>query len=375
MSAALPQTLKRIVVKLGSQVLTDENHNLRREVFEQLADDVKWLKEQGKQVVIVTSGAVAAGRGRLGFSERTATIPEKQALAAVGQLDLMWTYREVFGERGMVVGQVLLTGEDLRNRSRHENASNTLTELFSRGVVPVINENDTVVVKEIKFGDNDNLSSLVANLVEADCLVILSDVEGLYDKDPKEFPDAKLVPCVEAIDGEILGLAGKSKSKVGTGGMSTKLSAAMRAQHAGAYAVIASGKIRGVLRKIFSGENIGTLFIPGQSCLNRKKHWIAYTVETKGAIVIDTGAASAITVKKKSLLPKGIVAVSGEFSRNDGVSIANENGEVVAKGLTRYSSSEIRKIAGLSTTESVERLGDKYYSDEVVHRDDLVVLG
>jgi glutamate 5-kinase len=365
--------VKRAVVKLGSQVLVGADFQPDRAVFESLADDVAELHRRGLEVAIVTSGAVATGIGKLGLAKKPNSIPEKQAVAAVGQLNLMWFYREVFEASGLTVGQVLLTRDDLEDRRRYQNAKGTLNALFRMGIVPVINENDTVVVDEIKFGDNDNLSAMVANLVEADCLVILSDIEGLYDKDPKAHGDARLLDWVDAVDETVEAFVGASTSRTGTGGMGTKLLAAKRATHGGVAAVIASGKVPHCLRRLLAGETLGTFFPPMEDRLTRRKHWIAYTVKPLGTLMLDGGAVTAIVSHGKSLLPSGIRAVEGEFDRGDAVSLSGPDGEQIARGLTNYSAEEVRKIAGLATRKIVDRLGYRY-GDEVVHRDDLVVL-
>ena len=367
------RAVRRAVVKVGSQVLTTRAGELDRGVFDWLADDVAHLRSQGVEIAIVSSGAVAAGMGRLGYAARPASIPDTQALAAVGQIDLVWLYKEVFGARGLSVGQVLLTRDDLENRRRYQNAKSALLTLFRMGAVPVINENDTVVVEEIKFGDNDNLSAMVTNLIEGDCLVILSDIEGLYDRDPKVHDGARLLSRVDAVDETVDSFVGASKSSVGTGGMATKLLAVRRAAHGGAASVIASGKHPNCLRKIFSGELVGTYFPPMEDRLTRRKHWIAYTVQPLGQLTLDDGAVGAIASKGKSLLPSGITAVQGDFDRGDAVRLVSSSGAEVARGLTNYSAAEVSEIAGLATREIADRLGYKY-ADEVVHRDDLVVL-
>ncbi|MHB8763971.1 MAG: glutamate 5-kinase [Deferrisomatales bacterium] len=364
--------VRRVVVKAGSQVLTTAGGELDRQVFEDLADDVAALRGRGLEVAVVTSGAVASGLGRLGKS-KPSTIPEVQAVAAVGQINLVWNYKEVFGSRGLTVGQVLLTRDDLDNRRRYQNAKNTLNSLFRMGVVPVINENDTVVVEEIKFGDNDNLSAMVTNLAEADCLVILSDVAGLYDRDPKAHPEARLLCRVDAVDETVESFVGDSKSSVGTGGMGTKLLAAKKAIHGGAAAVIASGKERHVLARLLAGEALGTYFPALTDRLSRRKHWIAFTVKSAGRLMLDQGAVDAIASGGKSLLPSGVRGVEGDFDRGEAVSLVAPSGQEVARGFTQYSADETRRIAGLATWEIADRLGYKFY-DEVVHRDDLVVL-
>ncbi len=364
---------RRVLVKIGSQVVTAPGGGLDRAVFQWLAEDVVCLRERGVEVALVSSGAVASGLARLGLDGRPPTIPEVQAVAAVGQISLMKTYEEVFGGMGLVVGQVLLTRDDLESRRRYMNAKDALTTLFHMGVVPVINENDTVMVEEIKFGDNDSLSAMVANLVEADCLVILTDTEGLYDRDPKVHPDARLVSRVDEVDEVIESFVGASKTRVGTGGMATKLQAAKRATHGGSAVVVASGKTAHALGRILDDEDVGTYFSPGADRLKRRKHWIAYTVKPAGRLVLDKGAVKAIVAKGKSLLPSGVRSVDGDFDRGDAVSLVGPDGVEVARGLTNYSAGEARRIAGLATWDIAATLGYCFH-DEVVHRDDLVVM-
>ncbi len=363
---------KKVVVKLGSRVVTGEGYAINLELFNWLADDLLYLKERGVDVMIVSSGSVACGMGRMGQTTPPVSIPEKQALASVGQLNLMWGYKEVFGAKGLIVGQLLLTRDDLRNRRRYLNAKNTINQLFAREVVPIVNENDTVVVDEIKFGDNDNLSAMVCNLIEADCLIILSDVEGLFDKDPKVHADAKLVEVIEKVDEVVQSFVGDSKTAVGTGGMGTKLLAAQRAVTAGVDAVIASGAKPNILRRLLNGEGGGSFFPALDDRMKRRKHWIAFTVKSSGDVILDDGAVRALTKKGTSLLPRGIVGIEGKFERGDAVRILDSVGNRIGKGLTNYSSDEVTAIAGLASWEIVDRLGYKY-CDEVVHRDDMVV--
>ncbi len=364
---------RRVVVKLGSLVLTTPSGRLDQEVFEHLAEDVAELRRRGVEVVIVSSGAVAAGMGRLGLDRRPATIPAIQAVAAVGQINLVWLYKETFGRRGLTVGQVLLTRDDVENRRRYQNAKIAFLAMFRMGIVPVVNENDTVVVEEIKFGDNDNLSALVANLVEADALVILTDTGGLYDRDPKRHPGARLIETVDAVDETVERFVGRSTSPMGTGGMATKLLAAKRATHGGAAVVIAPGKEPHALTRVLRGEPLGTFFRPVADRLTRRKHWIAYTAKPMGAVHIDAGAARAVREGGKSLLPKGVVRVEGDFDRGDAVRVIGPDGAEVARGLVAYNAEETRKIAGLASWRIADTLGYKY-GDEVIHRDDLVVL-
>jgi glutamate 5-kinase len=364
--------VRRLVVKLGSHVVTRAGYSLDEELFHWLAEDVAELKARGVDVAIVSSGAVASGLWGLGLTEPPATIPEKQAVAAVGQINLVWRYKEVFEARGLKVGQVLLTHEDLKDRNRFMNAKNTFNALFEKGVVPIINENDTVVVKEIKLGDNDNLSALVANLINADCLVILSDVAGLFSGDPKVNPEARLLTRVDRVE-EALGFVGESKTKVGTGGMASKLTAAKKAVHGGIACIIACGKVPHMLRRLMAGEVQGTYFPPMQDRLKSRKHWIAYTLKPSGILFVDDGAARAVLEQGKSLLPKGIASVDGDFKSGKAVSIRTTENVEIARGLTNYSAEEVRAIAGLASWEIVDKLGYKFY-DEVVHRDDLVVV-
>jgi glutamate 5-kinase len=364
---------KRVVIKLGSHVVTGSGYLLDRKLFKGLALDVRLLRERGVEVVIVTSGAVAAGMGRLKLSEPPSTIPEKQAIAAVGQIKLMRAYKEHMRHEGLGVGQILLTRDDFESRRRYQNAKNTINALLSMGLIPIINENDSVVVEEIKLGDNDNLSALVTNLIEADALLILSDVEGLFDKDPKANADAKLISRVDEVDEVTIGCASDSKTCIGTGGMTTKLLAAKQAVHGGAAAVIGSGKEANVVSRVFSDEEVGTYFPAMEDKLTRRKHWIAYTVNATGTLALDPGAVVALKEKGKSLLPKGVTAVTGTFDRGDAVELRGSDGQLIAKGLTNYSATEAAAIAGLATWEIVDKLGYKFF-DEVIHRDDLVLL-
>ncbi len=375
MTADAPRRVqaRRVVVKLGSQVLTRaDGGGLDRSVFEGLARDVAELRRRAVDVVVVSSGAVAAGLARLGLAERPAAIPEVQALAAVGQINLVWLYKQVFGDQGLVVGQILLTRDDLENRRRYQNARDAVTALLRMGVVPVINENDSVVVEEIKFGDNDHLSAMVTNLVEADLLVLLTDTEGLYDRDPKKDPGARLLERVDAAD-DAASFVGDSVSRLGRGGMGSKVQAAKHATVGGAAAVIASGKLPRVLARIVDGESVGTYFPPRADRLRRRKHWIAYTAQPQGRVFLDEGAVRAIVSGGKSLLPKGILQVEGAFERGEAVSLVGPDGVEIARGLARYNAAELSRVAGLASWEIVARLGYKF-GDEAVHRDDLVVL-
>jgi len=363
--------VRRVVLKVGSRVLTGKGRTLSQPVFDRLAREISAAKKRGYEMVLVSSGAIAAGMGRLGLLEKPKTMPEKQASAAIGQSALMWSYEKAFSFYDQKVAQILLTRDDLSNRNRYLNARNTLLTLLDFGVIPIINENDTVVVQEIKFGDNDNLSALVTNLVNADLLVILSDIDGLYDKDPRVHKGARLIRFVGQVTEEMEQTATGTLSPFSIGGMVTKLQAARKAALFGVPTVLASGMMEGLLEKILRGEEVGTLFTSQVNKLTSRKHWIAFTLEPQGRIIVDEGAKKAILQKGKSLLPSGVLSAEGKFSQGDPVALSDGNGQEFAKGLTNYDSSEINKIKGLKTSEVESRLGYKY-SDEIVHRDDLV---
>jgi glutamate 5-kinase len=362
---------RRVVLKVGSRVLTGKGRTLSQPVFDRLAREISAAKKKGYEVVLVSSGAIAAGMGRLGLQEKPKTMPQKQASAAIGQSALMWSYERAFSFYGEKVAQILLTRDDLSNRHRYLNARNTLLTLLEFGVIPIINENDTVVVQEIKFGDNDNLSALVTNLVNADLLVILSDIDGLYDRDPRVHKNAKLIPFVDQVTEEMEQKATGTLNPFSIGGMVTKLQAARKAALFGVPTILANGMAEGLLEKIFRGEEVGTLFTFQGNKLTSRKHWIAFTLEPQGRILVDEGAKKAILQKGKSLLPSGVLSAEGKFSLGDPVVLSDASGQDFARGLTNYDSSEINKIKGLKTSEVESRLGYKY-SDEIIHRDDLV---
>lgn len=365
--------MKRLVVKIGSNILADEKEGLNTKRISAIASEIDQLKGEGYDVVIVSSGAVAAGMKKLGMKQKPKDIKLKQAAAAVGQSSLMWAYEKSFAESGAKVAQVLLTQEDFSDRKRYINSKNTLLTLLSYDVVPIVNENDTVATDEIRFGDNDNLAALVAILVEADRLIILSDVEGLYTEDPRFNPKAELVSCVEEISGSIEKLAGGTGSAVGTGGMYSKVLAAKKAvAHCIAVNII-SGKKKGLITAILNDKLHGTLFKPGPCRLSHRKGWIAYSSRTKGILVLDEGAVKALTSMGKSLLPSGITGVEGDFEVGDAVNCTDGKGRRIAKGIVNYSASDIRRIMGRKTSEIEDLLGYKY-SDEAIHRDNLVVL-
>jgi len=365
---------RRIVIKVGSAVLTSSEQGLDQDRIERLASDISSIMGQGREVVLVSSGAIAAGLAKLGL-RKTKSMPLslKQAAAAIGQSGLMWMYEKTFGTHGKKVAQVLLTREDLSNRTRFLNARNTLQTLLDYGVIPIINENDTVSVDEIKFGDNDNLSSMVVHLTDADLLIVLSDIDGLYTADPKIDASAKLIPVVEKITAEMERSAGDAHTSLGTGGMRSKLMTAKKVGAFGAPMVILNGKKNGVLQALFEGAAVGTLFLPKPEKQDSRKHWIAYTVCSNGRVTVDDGALEALMNKGKSLLPGGIARVEGSFKVGDCVTCVDRSGNAFARGLVKYSSADLDRIKGLKTSQIESVLGHKDY-DEVIHRDDLVIL-
>ena len=364
----------RIVIKVGSAVLAPSVNGLDEARIGRLAAEVSELLDQGREVVLVSSGAIAAGLTKLGLVKKKGMpLSLKQAAAAIGQSGLMWMYEKTFGAHGRKVAQVLLTREDLSNRTRFLNARNTLHTLLDYGVVPIINENDTVSVDEIKFGDNDNLSGMVVHLVDADLLVILSDIDGLYTADPKLDSSAELVSVVEKITAEVDRAAGDTQTPVGTGGMRSKI---MTARKVGAYGtpmVIINGGKPGLLQELFAGREVGTLFLPRPEKQDSRKHWIAYTVSAAGKVVVDDGGREALVNKGKSLLPGGVLKVEGAFKVGECVTCVDRAGQAFARGLVKYSSEDLDRIKGLKTAQIASVLGHKDY-DEVIHRDDLVIL-
>ncbi len=364
---------RRVVVKIGSNVLTGD-HGLNLKAIGSLSRQISLLMDKGTEVILVSSGAMASGLRKIGLQKRPDEIPKRQAVAAVGQAGLIMEYEKTFEKFDKKVAQILLTSEDLSNRKRYLNARNTIYTLLSWKIVPIINENDTVAVEEIKFGDNDNLAAMIAILMDADVLVTLTDIEGLYTKDPRNNPDAELIPVVNTIKKSIEKMAGSIPGSLGTGGMLTKIKAAKKVTSAGIPMVIARGEKPGILTRLFEGEEHGTFFIPGKERLSRKKCWIAFSLKPQGTVVIDDGAASAIVEKGKSLLPGGITDVTGEFGEGSPVEFSNAKNEVLGVGLVNYSASDIKKIMGLKTNRIKEKLGHKPY-DEVIHRDNLALTG
>jgi glutamate 5-kinase len=371
--ASLIKRVKRVVVKVGSSVLTNEYGEISETMFDEIAREVSGIKSRGVDVVLVSSGAIAAGMKKLKLKEKPQEISMKQAIAACGQSTLMWYYEMAFSLFGEKVAQILLTHDGFSSRKRFLNARKTLLTLLKMNVIPIVNENDSVAVEEIMLGDNDNLAALVTTLVEADLLILLTDIDGLYSKDPRLYADATLISTIEEIDECVKEIAGDTIGRTTTGGMKTKIEAARTVAAFGVPTIIANGKKKSTLRNIFAGKQVGTLFLPAKERLRGRKHWIAFTLKPAGEIVIDEGAKNAISLYGKSLLPSGVKEVRGDFDIGDPVRCVDESGVEVARGLVSYSSDEIRKIIGVKTSDIEGILGYKY-GDEVIHRDDLVVV-
>ncbi len=365
--------MKRVVIKIGSTSLTDKEGKFNTKYVEKIVTEVTDLVNQGKEIILVSSGAICIGSNKLNLIEKPQNIPAKQAAAAVGQSELIHFYGELFGTYNYTVAQVLLTREDMTDRTRYLNIRNTLLTLLSYKVIPIINENDTVAVEEIKFGDNDNLAALVASKVEADMLIIISDVAGLYTEDPRKDEKAMLIEVVEKITPQMEDIAGKEGTKYGTGGMYTKIQAAKVATSAGVVTVITDGIKEKVLSRIIQGEQLGTKFFPNANKISGKKRWIAFAAKSSGGIIVDEGARAAIMENGKSLLASGILGVEGKFETGDMVIIKTNDKKEIARGLVSYTSDEINKIKGHKSTEIERIIGYRGY-DEVIHRDNLVIL-
>ncbi|HZJ84047.1 MAG TPA: glutamate 5-kinase [Syntrophomonadaceae bacterium] len=363
---------QRLVVKVGTSTLTYKNGQLNLHRIEHIVRELSDLHNQGKEVILVTSGAIGVGASRLGFKTVPETIPQKQALAAIGQGALLHLYEKLFAEYGKTVAQVLLTRDDLDDRLRYLNATNALLAMLDMGVIPIINENDTVVVEEIKFGDNDTLSALVAAIVEAELLLILSDVDGLYDADPRTNENAIFLDEVTEITDSMEKNSKSKGSSFSSGGMFTKLKAARICMGAGVPMLIANSNIDNVIRQVVQGNQIGTLFIPKDFKINARKKWIAFGSMIHGRLVVDEGAGDALLHKGKSLLPSGIIEVIGEFDLGTVVAVVDQLDNEIARGLVNYNSEHIRLIAGRQTHEIEGLLGVKDY-DEVIHRNNLWV--
>ncbi|WP_300458882.1 glutamate 5-kinase [Desulfobacula sp.] len=364
-------TARRVVVKLGSNVITAKN-SLNLEVIESISRQIGCLMDRGIEVILVSSGAMAAGLRKMGLTRRPVEIPKRQAVSALGQSGLMNAYEKTFADCDKKVAQILLTGEDLNNRKRYLNARNTLRTLIEWHVVPIINENDTIMVEEIKLGDNDNLAAMITLLMDADFLFILTDIDGLYNKDPRRFTDARLIPKVATFKKEIEDFASHIPGTLGTGGMLSKIQAAQKVTSAGIPMIVARGNTENVLLRLFEGESLGTYFVPRKERMASRKCWIAYTLDTKGSLVIDDGAVRAVRQNGKSLLPIGVVAVEGDFEEGAAVCFKTSDNEIIGTGLVNYRSVDINLIKGLKTYQIEACLGDKHY-DEIIHRDNLVL--
>lgn len=365
---------KRIVIKVGTSTITYANGKRNFSQIDRLAREISDLQNQGKEMILVTSGAVAVGVDRMGLPGKPKTIPGKQAAAAVGQGVLMHTYEKFFADYGQIVAQVLITKTEAIDRHRYTNTRNTFMELMRQRVIPIVNENDVVALDELKIGDNDNMSALVAGIVDADLVIILSDVDGLYTANPQTHPDAVIVPEVAEITPEIEASAGGVGSARGTGGMATKIQAAKAATSSGIHLVIASGTEKNAITRVLQGEELGTLFVSRENRLQFRKRWLAFGAKIAGSIVVDDGCAKAIRKAGGcSILPAGVFAVQGEFLPGSTVSVIDKDAHELARGLAHYSSAELEQIKGCNSGEIANILGHKNF-DEVIHRDDLVIL-
>ena len=372
MNRAVAKEAKRWVVKIGSALLTDDGAGLDRKAIDGWVSQIATLLDQGNEIILVSSGAIAEGVARLGWSKRPDSIDELQAAAAVGQMGLIQAYESSFERFTRGTAQILLDHDDLANRQRYLNARGVLKKLMELGVVPIVNENDTVVTDEIRFGDNDNLAALVANLIDADLLVILTDKDGLYSANPDQDLSAKLVSQAQADDDSLDALVGESSGGLGRGGMVTKLQAARLAARSGCNTVIAGGRNEEVLLKVGRGEVIGTLLAASQKPIAARKQWLAGQLQVKGQLTLDAGAVAVLAKEGRSLLPVGVKGVSGQFSRGDLVSCVTEAGVEIARGLVNYSAAETLQIKGKGTELIIDVLGYRE-DDELIHRDNMVV--
>ncbi|MDH5436761.1 MAG: glutamate 5-kinase [Gammaproteobacteria bacterium] len=366
------QKANRWVIKIGSALLTNEGRGLDNAAISQWVEQIVQLHKSGKQIVLVSSGAVAEGMKRFGWTTRPRALYQLQAAAAVGQMGLIQAYESCFNKHSIHTAQVLLTHDDLSNRTRYLNARSTLRELIKLGAVPVVNENDTVVTEEIQFGDNDTLAALVANLIEADVLLILTDQDGMHDSNPRTNPDSQLLNEVQANDAKLESMAGDSGS-LGRGGMLTKVRAAKLAARSGAMTVIASGREDNVISRVASAEQVGTLFVTQQESLVARKQWLAGHMHTQGRLVLDEGAINVLTRSGKSLLSVGVSAVEGNFERGEVVVCVNEQGQEIARGLVNYNAQETRKIMR-QPSDKIESILGYVDEPELIHRDNLVLL-
>ena len=375
--------IKRVVIKIGSSVISNREKGrsllecgLSLDWVRHYAHKIKGIRGTGYDVVLVSSGAIMAGRERLEFGRADLTIPEKQACAAIGQSFLMHTYEKAFEKKGLMVAQILLSHDDLGNRRRYLNAKHTIEALLEKGVIPIINENDSVTVEEIKIGDNDSLSATVACLVDAQLLIILSDVEGLYDRDPSlknKTEKAQLISHVSKVNEDIERIAGKSKNRLTVGGMLTKVQAAKKTMSFGIPTLVVNGLDEKVIENIFAGKEVGTLFWSGKGKIRDRKHWIAHTLKPAGTLTIDEGARKALVERGKSLLPAGLIKVKGDFEFGNALTLLDESGKEIGRGLVNYNSRDLERIKGMKTS-AVRNLMEESFYEEVIHRDDLVIF-
>jgi glutamate 5-kinase len=372
-SKKTPSTISRAVVKVGSNVLTAQA-GLNMDAIASISSQICQLMDQGIEIILVSSGAMASGMKKMGFSKRPDAIPKRQAISAIGQAGLIREWEKAFARFDRKVAQILLTSDDLTGRKRYLNARNTMNTLLEWQVVPIINENDTIMVEEIKLGDNDNLAAMIALQLDVDIFINLTDIDGLYDKDPRVNGDARLIERVTTYSKSIEKYAGDIPGALGTGGMLSKIKAARKVTASGIPMVIAKGYRPDVLARLAAGEPSGTYFVPRDRKLNRKKCWIGYTVNPKGTITVDAGAAKALLNNGKSLLPSGIVDVKGQFSVGAAVAVVTQDCQLIGNGLVNYNDEDIRLIMGAKSSQIKARLGQKTY-DEVIHRDNLVIIG
>ena len=373
MSQSILKQARRIVIKVGSSLVTIQGQGLDHDALACWAAQISYLKEMEKEIILVSSGAIAEGMQRLGWKKRPTALYELQAAAAIGQMGLAQAYAACFDRYQLLTAQVLLTHDDLSNRRRYLNARSTLTTLLKLNIIPIINENDTVAIDEIRFGDNDTLAALVTNLTEADALVILTDQPGLFTSDPRKNSDAKLIQQANAGDSDIAAMAGGAGSEIGRGGMQSKVLAAKRAARSGAHTLIASGRETNVLVRLAQGEAIGTLLLATLPVLIARKQWLADHLQVRGTLTVDSGAMKALAAEGKSLLPIGVVEVKGDFERGEAVACLDQEGNEIARGLINYSARETQKIMRRPSHEIQSILG---YVDEseLIHRNNLVLL-
>lgn len=365
------ESIKRVILKIGSSSLVDEKLNIKADVLDELMHSFKNLLDKGIELCLVSSGAIALGRGELGLKKKPTEMALKQACAAIGQAKLMEYYNEAAKKYGIVCGQILVNHDDFQVRNRLKFLEQSLETMLKNKVIPIINENDVLAVEEIKVGDNDTLSSLLVPAINADLLILFSDIDGLFDKNPKEFSDAKFISTVDKIDESIYKMVGVNKSNVGTGGMETKLNAAIITTQALGNMIICNSNRISDLEQIISGAEIGTLFKAKKHLISNKEHWMIYRVKASGDIVIDSGAKAALNKKKVSILPTGIISVKGDFLKDSIINVVDEKGNVIAKGITNYSSDVIDMIKG---KKSAEFLGEKHPKEEVIHANNLVII-